>query len=121
MPAPLAQARAQTDDAELVVVAYGVVSRIVYSVVDQARAEGLKVGLLRPITVWPYPSEIISKLAEKAKAFVAVELSTGQMVEDVRLAVNGKVPVHFYGRCGGSVPSGKELLGVFRKIMEGGE
>jgi len=111
----------KTDDADLVVVAYGVVSRIVYSVVDRARAEGLKIGLLRPITVWPYPTEAISNLADKVKSFVAVELSTGQMIEDVRLAVNGKVPVHFYGRCGGVVPSGKELLEEFRKIMKGGE
>ena len=110
----------RTDDADLVVVAYGVVSRIVYSVVDQARAEGLKVGLLRPITVWPFPSQIISDLADRASRFIAVELSTGQMVEDVRLAVNGKVPVHFYGRCGGMVPGGAELLAEFRKIMAGG-
>ncbi len=110
----------KTDDADLVVVAYGVVSRIVYSVVDQARAEGLKVGLLRPITVWPFPTQVISNLADRVQSFIAVELSTGQMVEDVRLAVNGQVPVHFYGRCGGMVPSGKELLDEFRKIMKGG-
>ncbi len=111
----------KTDDADLVVVAYGVVSRIVYSAVDTARKEGLKVGLLRPITVWPFPSQIISDMAERTSQFLAVELSTGQMVEDVQLAVNGKVPVHFYGRCGGVVPSGSELLEQFRKIMAGGE
>ena len=110
----------KTDDADMIVVAYGVVSRIVYSAVDKARAEGLKIGLLRPITVWPFPTEIISKLADQASSFLAVELSTGQMVEDVRLAVNGKVPVHFYGRCGGMVPSGNELLNEFKKIMEAG-
>jgi len=111
----------KTDDAELVVVAYGVVSRIVYSAVDAARASGLKVGLLRPITVWPFPSDVIKKLADKASSFLAVELSTGQMVEDVRLAVNGKAPVHFYGRCGGNVPGGAELLAEFNKILAGGE
>jgi len=111
----------KTDDAEMVVVAYGVVSRIVYSAVDAARKEGLKVGLLRPITVWPFPSAVISKLTETASCFLAVELSTGQMVEDVRLAVNGKVPVHFYGRCGGNVPGGSELLAEFKKILAGGE
>ncbi|MCP4574232.1 MAG: 3-methyl-2-oxobutanoate dehydrogenase subunit VorB [bacterium] len=110
----------RTDDADLVVVAYGVVSRIVYSTVDQARAEGLKVGLLRPITLWPYPEKALSALAERVPAFLAVELSTGQMVEDLRLAVNGKAPVHFYGRCGGMVPGGEELLTEYRKILEGG-
>jgi len=109
----------KTDDADLIVVAYGVVSRIVYSTVDMAREQGLKVGLLRPITIWPFPTEIIAKLAETASGFLAVELSTGQMVEDVQLAVNGKVPVHFYGRCGGVVPGSEELLEQFNKIMEG--
>ena len=109
----------KTEDADLIVVAYGVVSRIVYSTVDMAREQGLKVGLLRPITLWPFPTEVIAKLAETASKFLAVELSTGQMVEDVQLAVNGKVPVHFYGRCGGVVPGSKELLEEFNKIMEG--
>ncbi|MBK9774928.1 MAG: 3-methyl-2-oxobutanoate dehydrogenase subunit VorB [bacterium] len=110
----------KVDDADLVVVAYGVVSRIVYSAVDQARAEGLKVGLLRPITVWPFPTQAIIDLCGTAKAFLAVELSTGQMVEDVRLAVEGRRPVHFYGRCGGMVPGGDELLAEFRRVMSGG-
>jgi len=109
----------KTEDADLIVVAYGVVSRIVYSTVDMAREQGLKVGLLRPITLWPFPTGIIAKLANTASRFLAVELSTGQMVEDVQLAVNGKVPIHFYGRCGGVVPSSKELLDEFNKIMEG--
>jgi pyruvate/2-oxoacid:ferredoxin oxidoreductase alpha subunit len=109
-----------TDDADLVVVAYGVVSRIVYSTVDMARAEGLKVGLLRPITLWPYPTKCIDKLADNAKAFLAVELSTGQMVEDVQLAVNGRAPVHFYGRCGGMVPGSNELLDQYRRILAEG-
>jgi len=109
----------KTEDADLIVVAYGVVSRIVYSTVDMAREQGLKVGLLRPITLWPFPTEAIAKLAGTASRFLAVELSTGQMVEDVQLAVNGKVPVHFYGRCGGVVPGSEELLDEFNKIMEG--
>ena len=109
----------KTEDADLVVVAYGVVSRIVYSTVDEARAKGLKVGLLRPITLWPFPTEVIARLAETASMFLAVELSTGQMVEDVKLAVNGRAPVHFYGRCGGMVPGSKELVAEYAKIMEG--
>ena len=107
------------DDADLVVIAYGVVSRIVYSTVDQARAEGLKVGLLRPITLWPFPTAVIGELCAGAKAFLAVELSTGQMVEDVRLAVEGRRPVHFYGRCGGMVPGGDELLAEYRRLLSG--
>ena len=109
----------KTEDADLIVVAYGVVSRIVYSTVDEARAKGLKVGLLRPITLWPFPTEAIANLTGTASMFLAVELSTGQMVEDVRLAVNGKTPVHFYGRCGGMVPGSKELVAEYEKIMEG--
>ncbi len=110
----------KTEDADLIVVAYGVVSRIVYSTVDQARAEGLKVGLIRPITLWPFPSEAIAAHASRDVRFLAVELSTGQMVEDVQLAVAGKAPVHFYGRCGGMVPEGPELMNEYRKLMEGG-
>ncbi len=110
----------KTDDADLVVVAFGIVSRIVYSAVDQARAAGKKVGLLRPITLWPFPSKPLAELTGTAKAFLSVELSTGQMVEDVRLAVNGKAPVHFYGRCGGMVPGTDEIMAEFDKILEGG-
>ncbi len=111
----------KTDDAELLVVAYGVVSRIVYSTIDQAREQGLKVGLLRPITVWPFPSDAIRAHAEKVKNILAIELSTGQMVEDVQLAVEGRCPVHFYGRSGGMVPGGKEILEQYQKIMAGGQ
>jgi pyruvate/2-oxoacid:ferredoxin oxidoreductase alpha subunit len=106
-----------TDDADLVVVAYGVVSRIVYSTIDQARAQGMKVGLLRPITLWPFPTQAIADLADRAKCFLAIELSTGQMVEDVRLAVEGRRPVHFYGRCGGMVPGGKEIVAQYEKVL----
>ncbi len=109
----------KTEDADLVVVAYGVVSRIVYSTVDEARKQGLKVGLLRPISLWPFPTDAIARLTDTASMFLAVELSTGQMVEDVKLAVNGKVPVHFYGRCGGMVPGSQELVAEYTKIMEG--
>jgi pyruvate/2-oxoacid:ferredoxin oxidoreductase alpha subunit len=111
----------RTEDADLVVVAYGVVSRIVYSTVDTAREQGMKVGLLRPITLWPFPSEAIKRLTDTATAFLAVELSTGQMVEDVMLAVGGRAPVHFYGRCGGMVPGGEELVAEYVKILEGGQ
>lgn len=110
----------QVEDADLIVVAFGIVSRIVYSTVDQARAQGLKVGLLRPITLWPFPSARIAELAARDVRFLSAELSTGQMVEDVRLAVEGRAPVHFYGRCGGMVPGSEELLAEYGKILEGG-
>ncbi len=110
----------KTDDADLIIIAYGILSRIVYSTIDQARAAGKKVGLLRPITLWPYPSKRITELAEGDVSFLSVELSTGQMVEDVRLAVEGRAPVHFYGRCGGMVPGGEELLAEYDRILEGG-
>jgi pyruvate/2-oxoacid:ferredoxin oxidoreductase alpha subunit len=108
------------DDADLVVVAYGVTSRIVYSAVDQAREQGLKVGLLRPITIWPFPTEAVAAAAGRAKHVLAVELSTGQMVEDVQLAVQTRCPVHFYGRCGGMVPTSKEILARCEQILAGG-
>jgi pyruvate/2-oxoacid:ferredoxin oxidoreductase alpha subunit len=102
------------DDAELVLVGYGIVSRILRSVVDRGREEGLKVGLLRPITLFPFPSVKISELAETARAFLAVELSNGQMVDDVKLAVEGRRPVGFYGRMGGNVPTVEEILEVVK-------
>ncbi len=108
-----------TDDAELVLVAYGASSRICRSAVNTARAEGLKVGLIRPITLWPYPEKVISRAADKAKAFLAVEMSMGQMVEDVRLAVNGKKPVYFRGRTGGIIPTPDEVLGEIKSILGG--
>lgn len=108
------------DDAEIVIVAYGTSARIAKGAVDIARAKGLKVGVLRPITVWPFPSVHIAEVADKAKAFLAVEMSTGQMVEDVRLAVNGKKPVHFHGRPGGMLPVATEIVTEVEKILKGG-
>lgn len=104
-----------TEDAELILVAYGITSRIARSAMDKARAEGIKVGLFRPISLWPFPSKALSVLAGAAKVFLTIELSAGQMVEDVRLAVLGSKPVYFYGRTGGNMPSTKE---VYQKILE---
>lgn len=97
------------DDAEILLVGYGVMSRVLRSAVDEARAQGMKVGLFRPITLWPYPSKALAEVASKVRSVLVVELSTGQMIEDARLAINGKVPVEFYGRCGGVVPSIAEV------------
>lgn len=104
------------DDAEIVLVGYGVVSRVLQSAVDELRAEGLKVGMLRPITLFPFPSKQLEEMAERVGKFLVVELSNGQMVDDVRLAVNGKKPVHFYGRMGGVVPSVEEIVENIRKL-----
>ncbi len=97
------------EDAEILVVGHGIVSRVLRSTVDMARAQGMKVGLFRPITLWPFPSQELAKAAKHAACVMVVELSTGQMVEDVKLALNGKVPVEFYGRVGGNVPSAEEI------------
>ena len=98
-----------TQDADILLVGYGITSRILRSAVEAARAEGQRVGLFRPISLWPFPSEALRKAAADVRQVVVVELSNGQMVEDVRLALNGSVPVEFYGRTGGNVPSVEEI------------
>lgn len=105
----------RTEGADLILVGYGIVARILKAVVELARAEGLAVGLLRPITLFPFPVEAMRKLSRTASAFLVSELSTGQMLEDVRLALEGRSPIEFYGRCGGNVPSAEELLTVVRE------
>ena len=102
------------EDADYVIVAFGTSARVCQKAVEMARAEGIKAGLLRPITLYPFPTIEIEKLAEKVKGFLTVEMSAGQMVEDVRLAVNGRVPVEFYGRMGGIVPSPDEVLSALK-------
>jgi len=101
-----------TEDAEIVFVAYGSVARICKAAINELREEGIKVGMLRPITIYPFPKKPLAALAEKenVKKFITVELSMGQMVEDVRLSVNGKKPVDFYGRCGGVVMMPADLV-----------
>lgn len=111
----------KTEDAELILVAYGITSRIARSAMEKARTEGMKVGMLRPITLWPFPELPIAKLANSAQAFLTLELSAGQMVEDVRLAVNGAKPVYFYGRTGGMIPTPKEIYDRIVTIMKGKE
>ena len=89
------------------------------SAVTTARQQGIKAGLIRPITVWPFPNDAIQKAASHAKAFLSVEMSMGQMVDDVRLALNGARPTYFYGRTGGMIPSPAEVLEEIKKIQEG--
>ncbi len=106
------------ENADIIVTAYGTIARIIKNVIKSAEKEGIKVGLIRPISLWPFPTDAFLQYAETPKAFLSVELSAGQMVEDVRLAVNGKCPVHFYGRMGGMVPSQKEILNKIKEILK---
>ena len=110
----------ECDDAEFLLVAYGSSARICQKVVDIARGRGKKIGLLRPITLFPFPSVEIAKMARKVKVMMAVEMSAGQMVEDVRLAVNGKVPVHHFGMLGGKVHSPEDVLQAVEEKFIGG-
>jgi 2-oxoisovalerate ferredoxin oxidoreductase alpha subunit len=99
----------RAEDVDLLLVGFGIVSRVLRSAVDGSRKNGLRAGLFRPVTLWPFPSEALAVVAEHAERVLVVELSDGQMVEDVRLALDGKVPVEFFGRSGGNVPSVDEI------------
>ncbi len=105
-----------TEDAELLLVAFGTVGRICRSVVRDARAEGIRVGLLRPVTLWPFPDERIAELAQQVQGILTVEMNAGQMVQDVRLAVEGRCPVAFYGRMGGIIPLEDDILPQLEKL-----
>ena len=109
----------KTEDAEFILTGYGSVARICKNAVDELRAQGIKAGLIRPITLWPFPSESYIEHTKNAKAILTVEMSMGQMVEDVRLAVNGKIPVHFFGRTGGNIPYPNEIIDEVKKIIGG--
>lgn len=104
-----------TEDAEYLFVAFGSVARICLKAIEDARAAGLKVGLLRPITLWPFPTKRIKELGRQVKGIMVVELNAGQMIEDVRLAVSDCVPVHHFGRMGGIVPNPTEVIESFNK------
>ena len=108
----------RTDDAEFVLVGYGIVGRVLKAVVELARARGMAVGLLRPITLFPFPVAQIRELSRRAKAFAVVELSNGQLVDDVRLALEGRSPVEFYNRMGGNVPSAEEVLAFVERKFQ---
>ena len=113
------EVRAEVSDlksAELVIVAYGVAARIARGAIKRSRREGIRVGLIRPITLWPFPSDVIRETASRIKHFLVFEMNTGQMIEDVKLALEGKAEVHFYGRPGGSVPTPVELERVITRV-----
>ncbi len=107
----------ETADAEVVIVAYGIVSRVVRSAVEVLRHEGIRAGMVRPITLWPYPRPVLRRLADQAKFFLACEMSMGQMVEDVQLSVEGLRPVYFYGRSGGNVPTPAEVVAQVKQRL----
>lgn len=105
-----------TDDADIVVTAYGATARVAKSAVNAARELGIKAGLLRPKTLWPFPDKHFRKAAETASDFLCVEMSMGQMIDDVKLSINCSKPVHFYGRTGGIIPTPAEVLDEIKKI-----
>ncbi len=105
------------EDADYIIIAFGSMARIGTKAMEIAREQGLKVGLLRPITLWPYPTEIISTYADNVKGMLSLELNAGQMVEDVRLAVNGRIPVEHFGRLGGIVPDPDEVVEAIKEKL----
>ena len=105
------------DDAEYMIVAFGSAARIAEKAIEMARAEGIKVGLFRPITLWPFPTNEIAAAAAKVKGILVAEINAGQMIDDVRLAVNGAVPVEHYGRLGGIVPEPEEMVKVLKEKL----
>ena len=107
----------ETEDAEYLMVAFGTVGRVCKTVIREAREQGIKLGLLRPVTVWPYPSARVAELAGQVKGILVAEMNAGQMVEDVQLAVAERCPVHFHGRMGGFIPMPDELLGEVNKMV----
>ncbi len=106
----------QLEDAEFAIVAYGTAARVARSAIEKARAKGIKVGLFRPVTLWPFPERELGRLSARLRGILTVELSAGQMVEDVRLAVEGRCPVRFHGRMGGMVPSPDEVVEELRRL-----
>ena len=103
------------DDAEICIVAYGVAARVSQNAIDKARAQGIKVGMIRPITLWPFPKDVLNAAADKVKAFISVELSMGQMIEDIELATRCKKPVLLCNRVGGMIPTTEDVLNSINK------
>jgi len=107
------------EDAEVVLVAYGTTSRIVKTAMKQAEAKGIKVGMIRPISLWPYPYEIFKTIGNNAKGILTVEMSAGQMIDDVKIGIAGRLPVYFNGTQGGMVPTPASILADIEKIAGG--
>lgn len=107
------------EDADVVIAAYGTTSRIAKTAIAELESEGYKVGLIRPITLWPYPYDEFNKISDKCKGILTVEMNTGQMVDDVKIAVNGRFPVHFFGRTGGMIPTPNQMIKMVKEIYGG--
>ena len=108
------------DDAEICVVAFGIAARVSKNAINEARKEGIKVGMIRPITLWPFPQEVFRRAADKVNSLISVELSMGQMIEDVRLATECKKPITLCNRAGGMIPSPDQVLEAIQKAAKGG-
>jgi 2-oxoglutarate ferredoxin oxidoreductase subunit alpha len=106
------------DDAEIVIIAYGTAARVAVTAIERARSNGIRAGLMRPVSLFPFPTEAIAALAGQVRAILVVELSLGQLVEDVRLAVEGRCPVHLLGRTGGVVMTPAEVLEAVQKLAD---
>ena len=109
------------DDAEICIAAFGIAARVSKNAINEARKQGIKVGMIRPITLWPFPKEVFRRAADKVNSFISVELSMGQMIEDVRLATECKKPVTLCNRAGGMIPSPDQVLEAIKKAAKGGE
>ena len=109
------------DDAEICIAAFGIAARVSKNAINEARKQGIKVGMIRPITLWPFPKEVFRRAADKVNSFISVELSMGQMIEDVRLATECKKPVTLCNRAGGMIPSPEQVLEAIKKAAKGGE
>lgn len=108
----------EAEGGELAIVAFGTAARVCRTAIERLAARGVRVGMLRPITLWPYPYDAVRELTQRVKRILVVELSLGQMVEDVRLAVEGRCPVHFFGRTGGIIPTPSEVVAEIEKLLE---
>jgi 2-oxoglutarate ferredoxin oxidoreductase subunit alpha len=106
-----------TKDSDVILMAYGSVARIARAAMEKARSKGLRVGLVRPITLWPFPEKLIGELSAKVRRFLVVEMNAGQMLEDVQLAAMGRCPVDFYGRMGGGIPAEDEILAKVEAVI----
>ena len=107
------------EDADVVIAAYGTTSRIAKTAIAELESEGYKVGFIRPITLWPYPYDEFNKISDKCKGILTVEMNTGQMIDDVKIAVNGRFPVHFFGRTGGMIPTPNQIIKMVKEIYGG--
>ena len=108
------------DDADICIVAFGIAARVSKNAIDAARAEGIKVGMIRPITLWPFPKKPLLEAADRVSSFISVELSMGQMIEDIELAIRCKKPVYLCNRVGGMIPTTEDILNAIRKAAKGG-